>query len=198
MPEVHVVAFDVGTEAEALYTTQVGLSGAFVAFASRPSAVALGAAVEKQLGRKATVSGVPPLALLLLAQEAGYTVHVVPPGVAFDAPTDVRDDTGRCAAGMQSDETDPYTRAAQQRAAEAVRRAMLIGLSRLQGAIAAATYGDDATPAASYHDDDSDAGTTMPAAASAVALALRRISRAKLEALFAAPQSQTGGESGQQ
>jgi Protein of unknown function (DUF3110) len=198
LPEVHVVAFDVGTEAEALYTTQVGLSGAFVAFASRPSAVALGAAVEKQLGREATVSGVPPLALLLLAQEAGYTVHVVPPGVAFDAPTDVRDDTGRAAAGMQSDEMDPYTRAAQQRAAEAVRRAMLLSLSRLQGAIAAATYGDDATPpAASYHDDDSDAGTTMPAAASAVALALRRISRAKLEALFAAPQSQTG-ESGQQ
>jgi hypothetical protein len=79
--------FDAGTEDEALYTTQSGGAGAFVAFADQAAATALAGAVESSaLGGSATVTAVPPLALLMLAQEARYTLEVVPCGLAFDAP----------------------------------------------------------------------------------------------------------------
>ena len=177
LPEVYVIAFDAGRDEEALYTTQSGSAGTFVAFASQQAAQALATEVESQVGRPATVNGVPPLALLLLAREAGYGVEVVPEGVPFEAPKTVRDDT----AGALEDVMEQYTRAAQQKAAAAVRGALLVSLRRMQGAFTAAAVvaEDDST--------DSAAGKRLPTAVSSVAAALRRMSRMRLEALFRIP-----------
>ena len=177
LPEVYVIAFDAGRDEEALYTTQAGGDGTFVAFASQGAAQALATEVQSIVGRPATVNGVPPLALLLLAQEAGYGVEVVPEGVPFEAPQTVRDDT----AGAPEDVLEQYTRAAQQKAAAAVRGALLVSLRRMQGAFtAAAVVAEDETT-------DSNNAKRLPTAVSSVAAALRRMSRARLEALFRVP-----------
>jgi hypothetical protein len=177
LQEVYVIAFDAGRDEEALYTTQTGSAGTFVAFASQSAAQALATEVESHVGRPATVNGVPPLALLLLAREAGYGVEVVPEGCPFEAPKIVRDDT----AGALDDILEQYTRAAQQKAAAAVRGALLVSLRRMQGAFTAAAVvgGDDGTDDASVR--------RLPTAVSSVAAALRRMSRARLEALFRVP-----------
>ena len=180
LPEVFVIAFDAGGDDEALYTTQSGTTGSFVAFASQAAAATLATAVEAKVGRPATVNGVPPLALLLLAREAGYSVEVVPEGIPFEAPAEVRDDTGDTPDVF----ADYITRAAQQQAAAAVRGALLVSLRRMQGAFTAAAV------AAGDGNADSAGARRLPTPVSSVAAALRRMSRARLEALFRVPPTQ--------
>jgi len=163
---VYLPTFDAGTADEALYTTEsADGAGTLIAFADEQACARLAADVATVLGKPGSAVGVPPLALLLLARETRLTVSVVPPGYPFDAPKTIRLDP----ASPEPPSQDLATRLAQQRAAEAVRRALLAPLRSVRRAVCTA-----ATP---------ERGALPPAAA-AVAIALRALGRRRLEALL--------------
>ncbi len=153
---------------------------AFVALADRGAAEALGRRVGAQAGRACVVVGVPPMALLLLGREAGYSVEAVPAGLPW-APPDVLLDLG---AGAQPEpEAQPADDVvlAQRAAAAAVRRALLSPVSALRGAM---TRAAGLPSGGSSTLDEDGIAAPMPAAASAMATALRAIARRRLEALL--------------
>jgi len=146
-----------------VYTTQLGGEGAFVAFQDARQAARLAADVGSSLGRVGSVSGVPPNALLLLSRAAKYDLVVVPAGMPFEPPALLVDETSSSPAAIEA-----ATRAAQMRAARAVRAALLVPLTSIQASLSNAA-----------------AGT----ARSLKALSLRR-----LEALFSQPESSDADE----
>ncbi len=159
---------------------------AFVALADRGAAEALGRRVGAQAGRACVVVGVPPMALLLLGREAGYSVEAVPAGLPW-APPDVLLDLGAGAQAQPEAEAQPADDVvlAQRAAAAAVRRALLSPVSALRGAMTRAA-GLPPSGSASTSDgaDEDGVAAPLPAAASAMATALRAIARRRLEALL--------------
>ena len=197
LDEVYVLTFDAGTAEEGIYTTTTTADGesrnAFVAFQDASAAASLAARVAAQAGRACGVQGVPPLALLLLGREAGYTVEAVPRGALFDTPDVLlqADSAANEGADPSADAfEDVIQRMAQRRAAEAVRNALLLPLSRLSASMSrAAGLPADSTPGAAPGAGGDDAPPAMPQAASAMATALRAIARRRLEALLPRPDS---------
>ena len=177
LDELHLVVFAAGTPEEAVYTTQSesGGGGAFVAFQDSSAAARLAEAVSLQTRRTdASVSSVPPLALLLLAREAQYELVVVPRGLPFDAPPlpETVPET------VSSDDRDAATLRAQAAAAGAVRRALLSSLRSLSSALSSSQV------AAPPEEGDEAPPPRLAGPASAVTAALRALSRRRLEALF--------------
>ena len=167
------MVFAAGTPEEAVYTTQSesGGGGAFVAFQDSSAAARLAEAVSLQTRRTdASVSSVPPLALLLLAREAQYELVVVPRGLPFDAPP--------LPEPVLSDDRDAATLRAQAAAAGAVRRALLSSLRSLSSALSSSQV------AAPPEEGDEAPPPRLAGPASAVTAALRALSRRRLEALF--------------
>ena len=201
LDEVYVLTFDAGSAEEGIYTTSTtgtadGASrNAFVAFQDASAAASLAARVAAQAGRACGVQGVPPLALLLLGREAGYTVEAVPRGAPFDTPDVLLQADASGNEGSDPSETPDalegvIQRMAQRRAAEAVRNALLLPLSRLSASMArAAGLPADTAPGAAPGAGGDDAPPAMPQAASAMATALRAIARRRLEALLPRPDS---------
>jgi hypothetical protein len=118
-----------------VYTTQLGGEGAFVAFQDARQAARLAADVGT-LGRVGSVTGMPPNALLLLSRAAKYDLVVVPAGLPFEPPALLVDETSSSPAAMEA-----ATRAAQMRAARAVRVALLLPLTSLQASLSNAAAG---------------------------------------------------------
>jgi hypothetical protein len=171
LDELHLVVFAAGTPDEAVYTTQSarGGGGAFVAFQDAAAALRLATEVSFQLGRSdASVSSVPPLALLLLAREAQYELVVVPRGLPFDAPP------------LPVVESDVAVRRAQAAAAGAVRRALLSSLHSLSNALSSSS--------AAAPPEEGAAPVRLAGPASAITSSLRALSRSRLEALFGRPE----------
>ena len=174
-----------------------------MAFQDAAAAASLAGRVAEQAGRACGVQGVPPMALLLLGREAGYTVEAVPRGAPFDTPDVLLQAEGADEGSDPSTEhalEDVVQRMAQRRAAEAVRNALLLPLSRLSASMsrAAGLPAEQSPPPAPAGGED-DAPPAMPQAASAMATALRAIARRRLEALLPRPEGPgdaSGGATG--
>lgn len=178
LDELYVLTFDAGSEDEGIYTTSSSAAdgtarNAFVAFQDASAAGLLAKQVAAQAGRACAVQSVPPLALLLLGREAGYTVDAVPRGMPWTTPDIL----------LLEDDSDSQTAAAQRAAAAAVRSALLLPMSRLSASMARAA----GLPAGSTLEQQApgeDDTPALPHAASAMATALRAIARRRLEALL--------------
>jgi hypothetical protein len=151
-----------------------------VAFQDVVSAESLAVRVAAQAGKACVVQGVPPLALLLLGREAGYTVEAVPRGAPWERP-DVLLETQTAPPAPELE--DVVQSMAQRRAATAVRNALLLPLSQLSASMARAAGLPDGAALQQAPGGDA-APPALPHAASAMATALRAIARRRLEALL--------------
>lgn len=184
LDELFVLTFDPGSANEGVYTTTTTAADggpprhAFVAFQDASSAASLALRVAAQAGKACVVQGVPPLALLLLGREAGYTVEAVPRGAPWDRPDVLLE------AAPPAQAEDVVQSMAQRRAATAVRNALLLPLSQLSASMARAAGLPDGAALQQAPGGGDTAPPALPQAASAMATALRAIARRRLEALL--------------
>jgi hypothetical protein len=186
-----VLTFNPGSADEGIYTTTTTVADsepprhAFVAFQDVVSAESLAVRVAAQAGKACVVQGVPPLALLLLGREAGYTVEAVPRGAPWERPDVLLE------APQTAPPEDIVQSTAQRRAATAVRNALLLPLSQLSASMARAAGLPDGAALQQAPGGGDAAPPALPQAASAMATALRAIARRRLEALL--PPQDTDG-----